>query len=147
MGLDMYLNAKRFIWHNEKEIAEAISKIFPELNGKGKRVQEVIVRAIFWRKANAIHKWFVDNVQNGEDNCSTYDVEREQLEELRDLVQRVLEDHTLAESLLPTQEGFFFGGTQYDEYYFADLEHTRDSINAILEEFPDQWDFEYHSSW
>ena len=22
-----------------------------------------------WRKANAIHKWFVDNVQDGVDDC------------------------------------------------------------------------------
>lgn len=38
----------------------------------------------YWRKANAIHKWFVENVQDGEDNCEEYDVS---LEKLRDLLE------------------------------------------------------------
>ena len=26
----------------------------------------------YWRKSNQIHKWFVDNIQEGVDNCATY---------------------------------------------------------------------------
>ena len=40
---------------------------------------------IYWRKANAIHKWFVENVQEGVDDCGEYEVTVEQLTELRDL--------------------------------------------------------------
>jgi hypothetical protein len=143
MGLDMYLNAKRFLWHTEEALSEDIAHHFPEL--KGKRVKEVIVEALYWRKTNAIHKWFVDNVQQGEDDCGNYYVSREQLAELRDLVKEVLE--TRDASRLPPQAGFFFGSTNVDEWYWKDMEHTLKGLNQCLEDFPEQWDFEYHSSW
>jgi len=49
----------------------------------------------YWRKANAIHKWFVDNVQNGEDDCQRYDVTPAQLTELLVTVNTVLDSVTL----------------------------------------------------
>jgi hypothetical protein len=143
MGLDMYLNAKRFMWHTEDELAETVAKAFPEL--KGRRVKQVIVEAMYWRKANAIHKWFVDNVQDGNDDCGDYWVSREKLQELCDLIKDALDNRDA--SMLPTQAGFFFGRTDVDQYYWQDLEHTLTGLNRALEDFPEQWDFEYHSSW
>jgi hypothetical protein len=143
MGLDMYLNAKRFMWHNEDELSAKVAEAFPEL--KGKRVKEVIVEAIYWRKANAIHKWFVDNVQDGNDNCGNYWVGRDQLSELRQLIIEALADKDA--TLLPPTQGFFFGSDKVDEYYWEDLRSTETQLGKILEEFPSGWDFEYHSSW
>jgi hypothetical protein len=143
MGLDMYLNAKRFLWHTEGELAQQVSKAFPEL--KDHRVKEVIVEAMYWRKSNQIHKWFVDNVQNGTDDCGHYWVSREQLAELRDLIVEVLKSKK-ADKLPPTS-GFFFGSTDVDDWYWQDLKQTKEGLDRILVEFPDQWDFEYHSSW
>jgi hypothetical protein len=73
-------------------------------------------------------------------------VERAQLEELRGLCREVLADHDRAEELLPTQSGFFFGETAYDEYYFEDLEHTEKELTRLLEMNTDDG-FYYHSSW
>lgn len=144
MGLDMYLYAERFIWYNEGELAKQVAGAFPEL--KEREVKKVIVEAIYWRKANAIHKWFVDNVQGGNDDCGDYWVSREQLAELRDLVKKVLE--TRDASKLPPQAGFFFGSTDADDWYWEDLQYTVDAINKALEDFPEnKWQFEYHSSW
>lgn len=143
MGLDMYLNAKRYLWHTENELADKVAEAFPEL--KVRRVKEVIVEVMYWRKANAIHKWFVDNVQDGNDDCGDYYVSREQLADLRDLIVDVLE--TKEASRLPPQAGFFFGSTDVDDWYWQDLNQTKEGLDRILEEFPDQWDFEYHSSW
>lgn len=143
MGLDMYLNAKRFLWMNESELAEKVSEAFPEL--KGKRVKEVIVEALYWRKANAIHSWFVKNCQDGEDDCGNYWVGREQLEELRQLILEVLD--TKDASKLPPQAGFFFGSTEVDEWYWQDLRNTVEGLERVMVEFPDDWEFEYHSSW
>ena len=53
----------------------------------------------YWRKANAIHKWFVDNVQNGVDDCGEYKVTKEQLIQLHNACNDVLNNHSLAESL------------------------------------------------
>ncbi len=35
----------------------------------------------YWRKNNAVHKWFVDNLNNGEDDCQEYYVPRGHLQE------------------------------------------------------------------
>lgn len=141
MGLDMYLTAERYFWFNEeKPKIEAV----PE----GYEPKTVTVQAAYWRKANEIHKWFVDNVQNGEDECQPHYVPREKLVELRDLCQQVLDDHSKAPELLPTQAGFFFGGTEYDSWYFQGVQDTVEMIDKALASFPEKdWDFEYRSSW
>ena len=143
MGLDMYLNAKRFLWHNEDELGAKVAEAFPEL--KGKRVKEVIVEAMYWRKANSIHAWFVKNCQEGEDDCGHYYVGREQLEELRQLIMKALAEKDA--TLLPPQAGFFFGSDQVDQYYWEDLRVTEGALAKCLEDFPIDWEFEYHSSW
>ena len=143
MGLDMYLNAKRFFWYNEEALAATVAQAFPEI--KDRRVKEVIVEAMYWRKSNQIHKWFVDNVQEGADDCGHHDVSREKLEELRQLILKVLD--TKNTTLLPPQEGFFFGSNTVDQYYWEDLRDTMEKLDKVLADFTDSWDFEYHSSW
>lgn len=59
---------------------------------------------------------------------------------------KVLENPEIAEKLLPTQEGFFFGSTDYDEYYMQDIESTIDIIEPLLKK-EEQDTFYYHSSW
>ena len=156
MGLDMYLTGKRYISKHfnegDEERAAAVQTLFPELNHKKGRwgddscVKEVQIEAGYWRKANAIHGWFVQNVQGGEDQCRPHYVSREQLIELKELCERVLSFKHLAVELLPVTSGFFFGSDQYDEYYFQDLEQTVQIINDCLE-LPQSWEFEYRSSW
>lgn len=149
MGLDMYLYAKRYLMaypegNADSQIASEIADIVPV--PKGFPVKEVKIEAGYWRKANAIHKWFVDNIQKGKDDCGNYYVTRERLIELRGICQRVLDFKHLAEGQLPTQSGFFFGATEYDEGYYDDLIYTVEMINQALT-LTDDWDFEYHSSW
>ena len=139
----MYLNAKRFLWYNEEALGATVAQAFPEI--KDRRVKEVIVEAMYWRKSNQIHKWFVDNVQKGTDDCGNYDVSREQIEELRQLILKVLD--TKNATLLPPQEGFFFGSKTVDDYYWQDLRDTEEKLGKVLEDLTDNWSFEYHSSW
>lgn len=102
---------------------------------------------IYWRKANQIHHWFVQNVQNGNDDCDNYVVTSEQLKELYDICNKVLNDNSLAEKLLPSQSGFFFGGTEYDEYYFDDIKHTKDQLEDIVKSDNSEYKYVYNSSW
>ena len=156
MGLDMYLSGKRYmskVFRAEDEPKQnEIAKLFPELEGWSGRwgdaspVKEVSIEVGYWRKANAIHDWFVREVQGGEDNCSPYYVAREQLVELKELCQEVLDNRGKAAELLPTASGFFFGSTNYDQYYFDDLQATIDIVDKCLT-LPSEWDFEYRSSW
>ena len=87
----------------------------------------------YWRKANAIHRWFVENVQGGVDDCGEYKVTKEQLIQLHNTCNDILNDPNLAEQLLPTQSGFFFGNTAYDDWYFNDIEETKRIIDEILD--------------
>lgn len=115
----------------------------------------------YWRKANAIHKWFVDHVQGGKDDCGTYLVTREQLQELLETCNRVLTDHTLTSDLLPPQAGFFFGSEDIDEDYFCDLKETKEflekevarcrpyseSVVQVTLDILLGREYRYHSSW
>jgi hypothetical protein len=88
---------------------------------------------VSWRKANAIHKWFVDNVQDGVDDCGEYKVTKEHLIQLQNKCNEVLDDPNLAKELLPTQSGFFFGETVYEDGYYVSLDYTVQIINEIFE--------------
>lgn len=161
MGLDMHLSKKTYVqnWdhHNPEERHEVIVKKGGEVlqTIKPNRVKYIEEEVGYWRKANHIHKWFVDNVQGGEDNCNQYYVDISDLINLLDVCKRVKEDPSKAEELLPTTEGFFFGGTDYDEYYMRDIEYT---IQLIEEELSEKvkdkngreyysGDYFYSSSW
>lgn len=50
--------------------------------------------------------------------------------------------------LLPTASGFFFGGTDYDEWYIRDIEDTLKGLTEILAEDEKGYgEYYYHSSW
>jgi len=190
MGLDMYLTAKlrtyNCAWNDEKDkekkevkINEKIRKIFPEMfKTDNLNYVEISFEVGYWRKANQIHKWFVENVQNGEDDCSDYYVSREQLTELLELCNEILkkskliegtvtngysftkdgqkkphleagktiENPEIAQRLLPSTSGFFFGSEDYDQWYYEDIKKTKEIIDKCLQ-LPEEWSFEYHSSW
>jgi hypothetical protein len=145
MGLDMFLSAKRYMWYNETELANKVGA--PLDLPEGIQAEEVSVKAAYWRKANAIHKWFVDNVQDGKDDCESYRVERDQLLELIDICKQIQADSSLAEELLPTRSGFFFGSTEIDEYYMHDINSTVIQLERALTLDEMQWTFEYYASW
>lgn len=148
MGLDMYLNAKRYLWKSRDEdvkIAQNISDL--DIGNDGMRVREVVCEAMYWRKANAIHYWFVQNVQGGEDDCREYRVPRDKLKALVDVCEEVLADPSKADDLLPPSEGFFFGSNEIDEWYWDDIKATIGTIKRMLENTPDDWEFYYASSW
>ena len=149
MGLDMYLNAKRYLWHTEDEVVNKITSNFPEL-GEGK-IKQLTAEVGYWRKANCIHKWFVDNVQEGEDDCGDYEVSNDKLKELLDLIDQVLANKKKAHKLLPNQSGFFFGGTEYDDYYYADLRDTKRALKPLIKrkmyKREDMFQLRYTSSW
>lgn len=102
-----------------------------------------------WRKENAIHQWFVENIQDGEDDCRFHrEVTEDDLETLLDICKTVLKDTDKAEELLPTQGGFFFGSTDYDEWYFDGIKYTIETIEQILKETDfDIYAIYYCSSW
>lgn len=198
MGLDMYLSKGKRI--PKKSVSEMIKIDDLISNEENKEIEELykdylqdcgecihwkslLKEVVYWRKANAIHKWFVDNVQGGVDDCKYYEVTKEHLEELRTKCTEVLlvadikygkvscgysfkkvgnefvkeehlEDGYIIENaeevakILPTSDGFFFGSTEYNQWYYEDIKRTIAEINKVLKET----DFEkeylvYRASW
>lgn len=159
MGLDMYLSKRTYVKNWDHMQPEDRHQVSVTRNGaavahiKPERVSYVIEEVAYWRKANAIHDWFVKNCQDGVDECQESYVSREQLEELLDVITGILdapkgpERDKLAGETLPPTAGFFFGSTEIDDWYYEDLEFTKNTLTEILAE-PDEGDgFIYQSSW
>ena len=107
------------------------------LKGEAKNSNDPGYELCYWRKANQIRNFFVNNIDdfNYEDNFGDYVVSKELLEKLLKTIDEVLDDHSKAAELLPTSEGFFFGSQDYDEWYFRELEDTKNNIQQILNNF------------
>jgi hypothetical protein len=158
MGLDMYLKAKQYFssyLETEKGPVGAIRlaagmQDWPVANSAS---LEVAATVAYWRKANAIHGWFVRECGGGEDECQEMYVEREQLEELARLCKEHLADQARSQALRPEEDalrpvsGFFFGPEEKDEWYFEQLKRTVEQINEVLKKVPTSVDLYYQASW
>ena len=165
-------------WGNGAVISDVL-KSLPKLDGQVgdirmvKKVGDdyiVSTEAMYWRKANQIHDWFVKNAQDGIDDCLTYPVSIICLVYLYDDITTILDgvrfpskdrmykdtnkwnaplaNISLAQELLPTSSGFFFGDTHYNKWYFDDLRNTKKFLRRVLKQTTrNNWTFNYHSSW
>ena len=95
----------------------------------------------------------VENVQRGVDNCASYDFDKSCLKSLLAKCKEVLKNPTAknAMEILPTKEGFFFGGTDLSEdyeleYYLDGLKYTVEVIEELLKEDKYRY-YCYQSSW
>jgi hypothetical protein len=153
MGLDMYLSARKHInkidWSkldrdSDTRYSDAtIPQWNDVVNAAG---VDVSVNVAYWRKVNSVHGWFVENVQRGEDDCGEYYVSHAKLKELVNACTLAITNKD--PSILPPQEGFFFGGTDIDEWYWRDLMDTINQLQPIIDR-PDfeSLSFYYQSSW
>jgi hypothetical protein len=150
MGLDMYLRLRKVHPYQHRES-------FDNAYGSDWKLSESTYTVCEWRKANAIHKWFVDHVQDGQDDCGRYPVSVHHLHRLKADCETALTyynegDPEGAAAYLPTTSGFFFGCTDYDEYYADDLRETIRVCSKLIKtiESPNRRDWlsvEYQSSW
>jgi len=143
MGLDMYLYKKTYV-KNWDHAPERKHEVEVKLNGENHpgidltKVTYIQEEVGYWRKANQIHQWFVDNCQGGVDECQESYVDLEKMKELLQICIVIRDADNLqetAEELLPTQSGFFFGGTEYDQYYMQDINNTIEILEGELKKF------------
>ena len=144
MGLDMYLTAEKYLWSGSDDgLAEQIAALVDTRH----KVKAVRARAGYWRKANAIHGWFVDNVQDGDDNCREYYVDFDDIKTLLELCEQVRADKSKAAELLPPRNGFFFGSDQINDDYWQDIDDTIKQLTEAMADFGESWQFYYQASW
>jgi hypothetical protein len=159
MGLDMYLikrkkeDKKTDLWSFDNEL-------------------------IYWRKANQVHKFFCDNGKEIEPQCSYRVLKSDLEELLNrcikvlevakvekgivqngyhfendEMIPNYEEGITIVNpeeiaKILPTCKGFFFGSTEYNEYYLEDIRYTKESLEALIPTIDfDNEDVFYLASW
>lgn len=162
MGLDMYLSARRYVskngWDNGVKAVnpefDAIAATAPDgLMKYGEFYGITVTYPIaYWRKANAIHGWFVSNCGNNQDTCQEMYVSLEDLRNLHAVCVQVAANPERANKLLPPTTGFFFGTQEVDEWYLNDLHRTiaiLDHVIDMKQRVPDEFAFEvfYQASW
>ena len=153
MGLDMYLRKRHYVknWdhHPEEEHYEIDVKKGGETAEEidTKKVSHIVEDVAYWRKFNALHGWFVENCQGGEDDCGEHYVRIEKLRQLLDLLKAVLDNPEKAEQSLPVTAGFFFGSYEYDEWYFDYVKETIEILEKELSIENNNASYYYTSSW
>lgn len=98
MGLDSYISVKRSMYLKQGKRTIDLDNIekhtlddyYSDEFGVSNRV-EITEQVCYLRKANQIHRWFVDNVQDGEDNCQESYVEENKLKELYNICKKIVE--------------------------------------------------------
>lgn len=172
MGLDMFLNRKRDL--NWEEI-QGLQDKFPETKNPIYGIKEEIA---YWRKANQIHNFFMKKDVNGEDRQADVDINdiKELLKICKRLKRElrltkgkihtgtrftkdgkkeiyeegeIIANPKLAEELLPTRAGFFFGDTDYDSYYYEQICEAIPILQKIVDEHNkyNNVSYEYIASW
>lgn len=156
MGLDMYLDKELYVSEFDKNgDAEKIAKVYSLFGIKdmSENYKHFSIKfpAIYWRKSNQIHSWFVSNVQHGEDDCRGYDVDVDDLRKLLGVVKAQLNNKK--KIILEPSKGFFFGSYEIDEWYWKDLERTKTDLEREVKFVEDEaklgrhWNYEYRASW
>lgn len=93
MGLDMYLEKKTLVKNYEHFIQSQKTNVV--VTGckakyiKPERISDIIEELIYWRKANQIHAWFIENCADGDENKTKMDVSFDQLVELLAVCKKV----------------------------------------------------------
>ena len=185
MGLDMLLIKKTYVknWNFQKDSEKHIINIQGPLANTidVNKINCIEEEVAYWRKANQIYNWFVNNVQNSNDDCAEYFVSIDNLKDLQKICKTLLNsiilkdgvvqngasfengdfvpnfesgkmimNEELCEELLPSTKGFFFGSTNYDQWYFEDIKNTFEILTEILDSIKNNEDsvsFYYSSSW
>ncbi len=105
MGLDHGLRKRHYVknWDHmkpeERYEIQVLKGGKPDPKIKTDRIEYIEEAVITWRKSNQIHRWFVENVQDGNDDCHSYYVSSDQLKQLLGTCRKVLD----ASELVPGQ--------------------------------------------
>jgi hypothetical protein len=99
----------------------------------------------YFRKVNFIYEYFRDDMEN--ESCI---VDKTRIGNLIDICKKVLEhkgDEDYAKENLPTTSGFFFGSTDYDQWYWNDVKNCIKQMSKLYKAMSDEdfviWDFSW----
>lgn len=155
MGLDMYLYASKYEsksqWRNNKEEVKGfypseLQDLQTDIFERNFVSKETKYQIGYWRKFNALHNYIVENFANGVDDCREIYLSTEDIEKVLNNLKKAKDNKNKASELLPTKSGFFFGSTQYDEWYWEDVEYSIRLFEEVLK-LPKGFAIYYEASW
>lgn len=163
MGLDMYFYARKTTyksfskWDKPSRVDETdypedlktFSDYIYDRNFKSVQT-ETEYQIGYFRKFNALHSYIVKTFANGIDNCQDILLYKADIAKIKKVLDDILKVGTeeKAKETLPTQSGFFFGGTDYGEYYFEEVKVAADLMQSFLDNFDfENYQLVYRASW
>ena len=153
MGLDMYLSKRVYIGanyeHRNVKIKVEVFVDGVEIPINQDKITYIEESVAYWRKANQIHAWFIHHTDpETDDDCTSRFLTIDTLKKLLEDCKKVLKNPKLGPEILPTQEGCFFGNTDYDDEYLEDLKETVKILSrTILKDANEECEYVYSASW
>jgi hypothetical protein len=155
MGLDMYFSTRHATSKRvDRKTGEEVTLDWGLPNASdvyegSKTITTMIdTECGYFRKFNALHVYLVNHFGDDEDNCQPIYIAKSGVEQILANLKEIQEDHAKAQSIMPTQSGFFFGSTDYDEWYFAYIDEAITMFTDVLAVLEDEDDcLVYQASW
>lgn len=85
-----------------------------------------------FRKVNLLIPWVERTLGVTVENCKEYELTKASIESLLADVDTVIADISKAPEVLPTRKGFFFGSTEYGDWYKQDLEQIKTDAGDLV---------------
>jgi hypothetical protein len=150
MGLDMYLEATRYVAPSDAQtepmrraIGAAIGYVPPKARpGQDCSLLEVsgvTVRVGYWRKFRVLHRWFVNNVQQGHDDCRPAFVSADTLMELEEQLEQVSDD--------PQSASEHFTDDEEETLEEGEVDYTLRILHHAKRLQEQGWDIYYRANW
>jgi hypothetical protein len=146
----MYLEAKRYVAPYDAQtepirraigaaIGYAPAKAKPGHDASLLEVCGVTVRVGYWRKFGALHRWFVEHVQGGHDDCRPAYVHDECLRDLQRVCERVIKDPARVSAKHNVEDAFDLNAEE--------LAYTQEILAHAITLQQQGWDIYYRASW
>ena len=90
---------------------------------------------LYYRKVNFLVPFFQNSVLHEEMGFILSSVHKDEIKDLIDSCEMVLKNRKKAPEILPTEEGFFFGSTEYDDHYFMHVQNVLNDFKMLLKDF------------
>ena len=138
MGLDQYITIRHKSTNNSYKRWNDYWKMSREEREGVREPNEPSKDLIlgYFRKHNNIHKWFVNNIQNGVDDCGRYEVSLSKIKELKELCEKIMSfvtKETPAPKFIEDLNGIKHEVWQVDNYTI-----TEEGLEFVKENLPSQ---------
>lgn len=169
MGLDMYLYAEKYeSKYKDKTLSypKELEELLKKINKYHIASKTTTYKIGYWRKFNALHNYIINHFADGRDECQEVYLLKSDLLEILEVLKKVeksfetakikeekddfiIYENPIAEKLLPTQDGFFFGNLDYDNFYLDDVKLSIEIFEEVLKLLEKNNDYYiyYQASW